>query len=350
MTDLKNIASGDSLNGVAWDVEFSIKDVDYQWSGEFETLGVTPDRTNLYIDDENDNESKQQSRIIEEKIVQKQKSDSQSLIDIVDRKQGDIYFHKNKIPAKLSAFESVLKLFSEDDHIVMLHKGFAEIITESDISQIDHYSFMIPLLAKQYKTLEAIKDNTFNTFTKLALVYKNIPEIFFEIKESLIDVFPEIEDMIIKFKPYSTMRIKVEPFEEVTATKMVLYFKVRNVDGWISHHYLSAGMMKSLTFITEMYLCPEGSVILTDEFENSLGVNCINILDDLVLIKTNLQYIITSHHPYIINNVPMSYWKIITRKGSVVKALEDRELNLGKSKHEFFMQLMQLDEFAQGVG
>ncbi len=145
LTDLKNIASGDSLNGVAWDVEFSIKDMDYQWSGEFETLGVTPDRTNLYIDDENDDESKQKSRIIEEKIVQKQKSDSQSLIDIVDRKQGDIYFHKNKIPAKLSAFESVLKLFSEDDHIVMLHKGFAEIITESDISQIDHYSFIITI-------------------------------------------------------------------------------------------------------------------------------------------------------------------------------------------------------------
>ncbi len=45
----------------------------------------------------------------------------------------------------------------------------------------------------------------------------------------------------------------------------------------------------------------------------------------------------------------MSYWKIITRKGSVVKALEANELNLGKSKHEVFMQLLQLDEFTQGV-
>lgn len=350
LTDLKRIASGESLNGVAWDVEFSIKKADYQWSGEFETLGVTPDRTNFYIDDENNDESRQKSKIIEEKIVQKQKSDSQALFDIVDRKQGDIYFHKNRIPVKLSAFESVLKLFSEDDHIIMLHKGFAEIITESDISQSDdHYSLIIPSLAKQHNTLEAIKNNAFSTSTKLALAYKNIPEIFSEIKENFIDVFPEIEDMTIKFKPHSTMRVKIKPFEEVTATRMVLYFRIRNVDGWISHDYLSAGMMKSLTFIADMYLCPEGTVILIDEFENSLGVNCINILDDLVLIKRNLQYIITSHHPYIINNVPVSYWKIITRKGSVVKALEANELNLGKSKHEVFMQLMQLDEFTQGV-
>jgi len=352
LTDLKNIASGMSLNGVAWNVEFSIIDADYQWSGEFETLGVTQDRTNFYID----NKSMQKSRIIKEKIIIKQKSGSQLVSEIVERKQGDIFFQKNKIPAKLSAFESVLKLFSEDDHIVTLHKGFSEIITEGDISQTDRfglqndsYSLMIPLLAKQYKTIESIKDNTFSTFTKLALAYKSIPETFVEIKENFIDVFPEIEDMKINFKTDSNIRIKVEPFEEVEATEMVLYFKIRNVDSWISHHYLSAGMIKSLTFIADMYLCPEGTVILIDEFENSLGINCINILDELVLMKRNIQYIITSHHPYIINNVPMSYWKIITRKGSVVKALEANELNLGKSKHEVFMQLLQLDEFTQGV-
>ena len=350
LADLKRIALGESLNGVTWDVQFSINDVHYQWSGEFETLGVASDRTNFYIDNENgEDESKQKSKILREKIVQIPMSGSESSIDIVDRKKSDIYFHKSKIPVKLSAFESVLKLFSEDEHIVMLNKGFTEIITESDITQIDHYSLMIPLLAIKYKTLEDIKDNTFNTSTKLSLAFMNSPEIFLEIKESLIDVFPEIEDMTVKFKPYGSMRIKVEPYEEVSATKMVMYFKIKNVDGWISHDYLSAGMMKSLTFISEMYLCPEGTVILIDEFENSLGVNCINILDDLVLVKRNLQYIITSHHPYIINNVPVSYWKIITRKGSVVKALEADELNLGKSKHEVFMQLMQHDEFTQGV-
>jgi hypothetical protein len=284
-----------------------------------------------------------------EKLIQKSEVSSQSGEDIVNRKHNEIYFHDLKIPAKLSAFESVLKLFSEDENIVSIFKGFTENIIESDVEQHDPYGLIIPALAKRYKALEVIRDNTFDTFTKLALVHENVPDVFDKIKENLIDVFPEIEDMTVRFKPYAKIRIKVEPFEELSATNMVLYVKIAHVDGWISHHYLSAGMLKTLIFITDMHLCPEGTVLLIDEFENSLGVNCIDILDDLSLSRKGFQYIITSHHPYIINNIPMSYWKVVTRQGGVVKSLEAKDLKLGKSKHEAFMQLMQLDEFVQGA-
>jgi len=130
---------------------------------------------------------------------------------------------------------------------------------------------------------------------------------------------------------------------------VILYVREDGVKNWIRHDFLSSGMLKSLIFIADMYLCAEGTVVLIDEFENSLGVNCIDIIDDLLFENRNLQYIITSHHPYIINNVPMAHWKIVTRNGSVVSVKNANEFKLGKSKHEAFMQLMQLEEFTQGI-
>jgi|GEM_PF-3287081 len=92
------------------------------------------------------------------------------------------------------------------------------------------------------------------------------------------------------------------------------------------------------------------SVLLIDEFENSLGVNCIDIVSDSLLnSNSNMQYIITSHHPYIINKIDMKYWKIVTRKGNVIQVKNISELNLPKSKHEAFKQLLNLKEFKDGI-
>jgi len=108
-------------------------------------------------------------------------------------------------------------------------------------------------------------------------------------------------------------------------------------------------MLKTFMLISELYLSVEGIVILIDEFENSLGVNCINIISDLILGNRKLQFIITSHHPYIINKVGMEHWKIVTRKGGVVTAKDAKDFGLGKSRHEAFMQLINLDEYNEGI-
>jgi AAA15 family ATPase/GTPase len=59
-------------------------------------------------------------------------------------------------------------------------------------------------------------------------------------------------------------------------------------------------MFKTLMYIAEIYLSPEGAVVLIDEFENSLGSNCIDAVTDILTERQDLQFIITSHHPYII--------------------------------------------------
>jgi predicted ATP-dependent endonuclease of OLD family len=109
-------------------------------------------------------------------------------------------------------------------------------------------------------------------------------------------------------------------------------------------------MLRVFLQLAEIYLCPDGTVFLIDEFENSLGINCIDELTKVILnLNRNLQFVITSHHPYIINNIPFEYWKIVTRKGNTITTHDASEFNLGRSKHDRFMQLLQLEEYQTGV-
>ena len=98
-----------------------------------------------------------------------------------------------------------------------------------------------------------------------------------------------LKDAIINFL------LKAAPF---------IQFKEIGVKDWIPVMGMSAGMYRTLIHIIELYLSADGTVILIDEFENSLGVNCIDELTTEMIGATNrIQFIITSHHPYIINNI-----------------------------------------------
>jgi predicted ATPase len=82
----------------------------------------------------------------------------------------------------------------------------------------------------------------------------------------------------------------------------ILFIQIREkgIDHWIDERQISAGMLRTLYHINEIFLGTSGSVILIDEFENSLGVNCIDDLtSELLINKRDLQFVITSHHPYI---------------------------------------------------
>jgi hypothetical protein len=110
-------------------------------------------------------------------------------------------------------------------------------------------------------------------------------------------------------------------------------------------------MIKSLMFLATIELSAAGSVILIDEFENSLGVNCLDTLtEDLLVNYRDLQFIITSHHPYIINNISPAYWKIVTRKGGVIKVNNAVDFHISKTRQKAFIDLINvLEEFPQGI-
>ena len=113
---------------------------------------------------------------------------------------------------------------------------------------------------------------------------------------------------------------------------------------------MSSGMFRTFLHVSDMYLLSKGTLVLIDEFENSLGVNCINVLtEDLIFENTNLQFIATSHHPYIINKIPYEHWKIVTRKGGEIRTFDAKEFDLGASNHEKFINLINLPQYKRGI-
>jgi predicted ATPase len=102
-------------------------------------------------------------------------------------------------------------------------------------------------------------------------------------------------------------------------------------------------MQKLFLLILDTYLLQDGGLLLIDEYENSLGINAINFLPDLInTISQKCQFIITSHHPYIINSIPMESWKIFHREAMTIhitdgKILKERYSN---SRQETFTQLI----------
>ncbi|QSJ15640.1 ATP-binding protein [Nostoc sp. UHCC 0702] len=339
--NLRKIARGSSLNGVEWDINFTLNDVKYQWNGKFETKKINKI---VLLEDKNDETNENNKFEINRENL---------YVDgeiIIERSENEIKFKSKKLP-KLSPFQSAVQILSAEEDIAPVKDGFSKIIYSDQKSQgFSIYSFNNVTYSifrniknvNEYYSLDKIKESNLPVQTKLALVYTHNKEIFEEIKQHFINIFEQVED------------IKIEPdadndMPEFLSEYPFIQIKEKSVDNWITQKRISSGMLRTLMHISELYLSAEGSVILIDEFENSLGINCIDVLSDLLFDNRNLQFIITSHHPYIINKIDMEHWKIITRRGGVVTARDAKDFNLGKSRHQAFMQLINLDAYKEGI-
>ncbi|MGL5061300.1 MAG: AAA family ATPase [Microcoleus sp.] len=324
---LQNIANGESLNGLAWDITFStVNNIEYRWQGEFETKKNLP----ILINKE---DPTNEFRIVREHLLREGNL-------IIERRSDDIRFKGQKTP-KLSPFQSIVEILNQEDDISPVQQAFNKVIS-NDLTPFDYFyepSIKMSKITKNDVLLDDIKASDLPSQIKLALIYRYYSELFNRIKRRFIQVFPQVED------------IKVEAVENDNSslTSFPIHIKEKGVNGWIFHENISSGMLKTLIHISELYFSPEGTVILIDEFENSLGVNCIDAVTDLLLENRNIQFILTSHHPYIINNIGMEHWKIVTRKGGVVTVKDAKDLNLGKSKHQAFTQLINLEEYTDGI-
>ena len=263
----------------------------------------------------------------------------------MDRKWGDIRLNGVPTP-KLSPFESVLSLLGEEDAVGPAAEGFKRIIRSEASKDDERYgSVFASEFDKQWESgapLETILTTDMPTRLKAALAFRHHPRLFGQIKDKFIEVFEQVED--VRFEVPATGKPHVwheYPF---------LQIKERGIDDWIWFHNVSAGMVKTFTHISEIYLWPEGTVVLIDEFENSLGINCIDTLTDELQQGRGLQFIVTSHHPYIINSISPAHWKIVTRRGNVVSTHDVSDLHINpSSRQKAFLQLVNLDEYREGI-
>jgi energy-coupling factor transporter ATP-binding protein EcfA2 len=337
---LQQITEGSSLNGIAWLIEFeTIDQQKYIWQGEFENKGIS-----IFLDDKNEEEEdkKNKPKIIFEKLFLDDKL-------IVDRTSDKIVFN-GQTTIKLSQQESVLSLLKEEELVKFAHESLKKIHLADHSNSINagrgfSFSFLnANKLLKKYNSLNKIQESEFDTPSKLFFLSKVDKKTFAKIKQRFIDIFPQVED--IKIAPLDT---KDKEMPDFLKDYPFIQIKEKSVKNWISQNRISSGMFRSLIQLSELYLCAEGTVFLIDEFENSLGINCINeITNDILASRRQLQFILTSHHPYIIDAISFNNWKLVTRNAGIIKTHNIDKFNIGKSKHSAFMQLLQLEEYQTG--
>lgn len=335
ITSLKAIANGEYSSGLKWNIAFEVDDDKYTWIGEFEALSgfdAFIDSLNFVINDDETPKPK----IVMEKITKNEKL-------VIDRTGDDILFNDIKT-VKLSSTESVVNLLREESDISAINSAFNKVIFIDPDEGLGVY----PQRNKGVDEISEIsitelRESKYSLNAKLYICREKLPEYFNAILTSFKEVFSYVEDVKIEIVDKKDLPFYFNGL-------YVIKVKEKGVDNWIVHNSMSTGMLKTLIQIAYIHLSPRGTVFLIDEFENGFGVNCINDITDILLQSGgHLQFIITSHHPYIINNIPLNKWKIISRKAGVVDNFVASDFNLQESNHEAFTKLINLNIYVDGA-
>lgn len=332
---LKAVAEGKTSKktfGINWRLVFEHTGKTYQWEGKFTTDPNEPSRISQFSIFDADKDA-----IKPELVRECLFCDGD---EVVVREGETITLRGAKTP-KLSRHESVINILRNEDSVAPAASGLLMILSvnhaeESARSYFPSRNF--ESLSKKYTTLESIRSQDIPTHVKLALLYENCRSDFDQIATQFQDAFPTVER--VEFES-----VQAGPFG--TFPRMLLF--ECGVDSAIPEESISSGMHRTLLHLSRMVLWPDGTVVLIDEFENSLGINCINfVTQNLQIHSQRMQFILTSHHPYIINNISMANWKIVTRKGCEV-IVESTRLLHHKSSHESFLQLLNSPEYTDGI-
>lgn len=142
------------------------------------------------------------------------------------------------------------------------------------------------------------------------------------------DVFPEIE------------MIDIYP-SAVYPGKYVIRVQI---DGrWIEQQDISSGMLRTMWIFALLHFRCRHTTILFDELENSLGVNCLDSVVERIRMKAaeeGTQFILTSHHPYIINQIPTADWLLISQDKGIITGKKAADVGIGKTSRDQFVALL----------
>lgn len=235
--------------------------------------------------------------------------------------------------------ESLLVQYSEDDFFRPVIVGITKLYPiEVDIDvrgAIDRESFNM-FKAKIKQSMQNNQQISFEKYSHLPVTLK-----LYIVKEFFPEKYAEIFDAV------KELFMEVNSIDIVEDTSREVYMVAIDVYGKkLMQHEISNGMLKTIYYIVELVTMSNDSLVLIDEFENGLGVNCIDVLAEILLDeRKDLQFIITSHHPKIINQISSNKWKIIERNISTVKNSTAEEYGISHSQHDAYFNLINRWEF-----
>lgn len=319
---IKNIALGKEMSGVEWSIDFFINQENYKWKGRF---NLKEERTGNFW-------------VLDEKII------NLSTNQFIERKENSSLIINDPINKKFeeyTGFEAGKGLiFNVYKHnfIEKAIQGFKKmVLRDHTLSQanidLNFYKTRFRFNSKQYGnyTIEDLLKGDFTTAERLLIADKNKLEEVTAIEEEFKQFFPQVTKLFID-------EVKNSGQE---SGHIEYRIKVRGNDKFVPHWNISSGMLRTLNYLVELNLADQETVFLIDEFENSLGHNCLpRIAEDILQRSAEQQFIVTSHHPDIIDAFDMSCWKVISRKNGKITNKNVEDLPFNRSQHEPYLALI----------
>lgn len=316
-----------------WEVCFSIKNIEYKWIFECASTEEGADIT------------------VRKDILSK-KLDQKEYKAIIDRDSTKFTFNDEILP-KLTNNVAAISILKDEEQIKPIYNGFKSILTRRFFTDELNANFSFYSVPQSKITkLKKAKKLGYLLHENIGFNYKIsiLKDIFPQKYNSLIELYKEIFPFISEFAILNLNEIKKNvtlPFNSP-----VFCFKEKSMDNWVISNDISSGMQKVFLIALDINLMPDGGILLIDEYENSLGINAINSFSDLFYdTDYTCQFIISSHHPYLINKVPVDNWLIFHRKGLEVKIKSGKEFKdrFSKSKQQRFIQLVNEPFYNEGI-
>jgi len=276
---IKNIALGESFNGVEWEIEFETDENLYLWKGAFSSVPLLDNGLLEEPDDKPSYTVAYESLFINNALA-------------VEREGNKTFYYEGLIPT-LPAHISVVRALVKDPNIANIFRAFRRVsifeYTLGNKMPFRTFHYDEAVLLKQYQTLSQIISSQEESLAKLYLLKNVEPALFNQIIEAFVTIFPETQTIEVAAK-----KLKEDiPFFFPVVTA-VLYPSGKRV----SEQNLSLGFLRALAVITDAVLLPERSVFLITspemELDNFAAYSLLKILKEL---HPGNQLVVSSHLP-----------------------------------------------------
>ncbi len=329
--NLGSFAVSDKFFTGYWKIEFSHNKTTFRWELEAQKI-----------------EGK--NRILIEKLWRIELDDE---VLLVDRSPEHFTYQGNRNLPRLSTTTTSISLLKEEQDISSAYEGFYSILRRrfhldapKSVTELTSIPRHIVEKIQFSKSLRDLYEADITLNAKLYLLDHCFNEIYTQIIQHYKAIFPFVQEAVIR--NLNDIATNVASTSDVP----VFCIRERGGDSLIPVTELSSGMQKVLLLLTDILSLPNGGLYMVDEYENSLGIGAINFLPELIFSRENEnQFLITSHHPYLINEIPPKNWLVFHREANKVSIKFGKELEerFSRSSQQAFIQLINDPFYASGI-
>lgn len=323
--------STDSFQSISGSISFSVSDREYIWT--VSTIHCE--------EDDNSNEETTNRRMNYCRMMYydaKTTIESESLTC-----NGEIVFIRNDKTNYIAGFSEIppcdntrsyISIFKKEEKLHDVFVSFLNVFQiwflrpaayKVNVSYIDDRAARFSFLSEfrlDRERYNASFPKGYDLISKIRILLDTNINLWEEILANYRAIFNEVDDI--------TIGPCLGSKEAVT-----IYFQIG--DTKIDIGNISSGMVKSLQLITDVFTASYNNVVIIDELENGYGINCIDSVWDIIKkCSYYTQFVLTSHHPYVISNLDYRRLLIVQRNGNNILTCTGQDFKLGETHHDYY--------------